>query len=81
MGAHGYFKVTQDVSKYTKAKFLSVVGGSVPVFARLSTTIGSKGSSDLFRDIRGFAWKFYTEEGNFDMVGINFPVFFMRDLM
>ena len=80
-GAHGYFEVTHDVSKWCKAAFLSQVGKRTPLFSRMSTTIGSKGSSDLFRDIRGFALKFYTEEGNYDMVGINFPCFFFRDPM
>lgn len=76
-----YLEVTHDVSKYTKAKFLNGIGKRTPCFARLSTTIGSRESSYLFRDVRGFAWKFYTEEGNYDMVGINVPVFFVRDIM
>jgi catalase len=80
-GAHGYFEVTKDLSEFTKAGFLQSVGMRIPLFARLSTTIGSKGSSDLFRDVRGFALKFYTNDGNYDMVGINFPVFFFRDPM
>jgi catalase len=58
MGAHGYFEVTRDLSKFTKATFLQTIGKRTPLFARMSTTIGSKGSSDLFRDIRGFALKF-----------------------
>jgi catalase len=81
MGAHGYFELTHDVTKYTKAKFLSQVGKRTECFARMSTTMGARESSDLFRDVRGFAWKFYTEEGNFDMVGIHVPVFFIRDPM
>jgi catalase len=81
MGAHGYFEVTKDMSRFTKASFLPKLGQRTPLFARMSTTIGSRGSSDLFRDVRGFALKFYTNEGNYDMVGINFPVFFFRDPM
>ncbi|KYQ89746.1 catalase [Tieghemostelium lacteum] len=79
-GAHGYFEVTNaDLSKYTKAKFLNKVGKRTPIFTRFSTVGGEKGSSDSERDPRGFAVKFYTEEGNWDMVGNNTPVFFIRD--
>jgi catalase len=78
-GAHGYFEVTHDVAKYTRAKFLSKVGKRTEVFARFSTVGGEKGSADSERDPRGFAVKFYTEEGNYDMVGNNTPVFFIRD--
>ncbi|MGD9505600.1 MAG: catalase [Syntrophobacteraceae bacterium] len=78
-GAHGYFEVTADVTKYTKAKFLSEVGKRTEVFARFSTVGGEKGSADSARDPRGFAVKFYTEEGNYDFVGNNTPVFFIRD--
>jgi len=78
-GAHGYFEVTADVTKYTKAKFLSEVGKRTEVFARFSTVGGEKGSADAARDPRGFAVKFYTEEGNYDFVGNNTPVFFIRD--
>jgi catalase len=78
-GAHGYFEVTGDVTRYTKAKFLSEVGKKTELFARFSTVGGEKGSSDSARDPRGFALKFYTEEGNYDMVGNNTPVFFIRD--
>ncbi len=78
-GAHGYFKVTHDVSKYTRAAFLSEIGKKTDVFARFSTVGGAKGSADAARDPRGFAVKFYTEEGNYDMVGNNTPVFFIRD--
>ncbi len=78
-GAHGYFEVTEDVTKYTRAKFLSKVGKKTDVFVRLSTVGGEKGSADAERDPRGFAVKFYTEEGNYDMVGNNTPVFFIRD--
>lgn len=78
-GAHGYFEVTHDVTKNTKAKFLNSVGKRTPVFARFSTVGGEKGSADAERDPRGFALKFYTEDGNYDMVGNNTPVFFIRD--
>ncbi len=78
-GAYGYFEVTADVTKYTKASFLSKVGKKTEVFARFSTVGGEKGSADSERDPRGFAVKFYTEEGNYDMVGNNTPVFFIRD--
>jgi catalase len=78
-GAHGYFEVTADVIKYTKAKFLSEIGKRTEVFARFSTVGGEKGSADAERDPRGFALKFYTEEGNYDMTGNNTPVFFIRD--
>lgn len=77
-GAHGYFEVTHDVTKYTKAAFLNRVGKKTPVFARFSTVGGEKGSADSERDPRGFAVKFYTEEGNYDFVGNNTPVFFIR---
>jgi catalase len=78
-GAYGYFEVTNDVSKYTKAKFLAKVGKKTDLFVRFSTVGGEKGSADSERDPRGFAVKFYTEEGNYDMVGNNTPVFFIRD--
>ncbi|WP_053360398.1 catalase KatA [Bacillus sp. FJAT-27251] len=78
-GAHGYFEVTNDVSKYTKAAFLSEVGKRTPMFIRFSTVAGELGSADTVRDPRGFAVKFYTEEGNYDLVGNNTPVFFIRD--
>ena len=78
-GAYGYFEVTHDVSKYTKAAFLTKVGKRTEVFARFSTVGGEKGSADTERDPRGFALKFYTEEGNYDMVGNNTPIFFIRD--
>ncbi len=78
-GAHGFFEVTQDVTEYTKASFLGEVGKRTPVFARLSTVAGEQGYADTVRDPRGFALKFYTDEGNFDMVGNNTPVFFVRD--
>jgi catalase len=78
-GAYGYFEVTHDVTRYTKARFLSEVGKRTEVFARFSTVGGEKGSADSERDPRGFAVKFYTEEGNYDFVGNNTPVFFIRD--
>ncbi len=78
-GAYGYFEVTADVTKYTKAKFLSKIGKRTEVFARFSTVGGERGSADAARDPRGFAIKFYTEEGNYDLVGNNTPVFFIRD--
>ena len=78
-GAGGYFEVTSDVTEFTKAKFLSAVGKRTEVFVRFSTVGGEKGSSDAVRDPRGFAVKFYTEDGNYDMVGNNTPVFFIRD--
>jgi catalase len=78
-GAHGYFEVTHDVTKYTRAKFLNTVGKRTPVFLRFSTVAGERGAADTDRDPRGFAIKFYTEEGNYDMVGNNTPVFFIKD--
>jgi len=78
-GAHGYFEVTNDLTKYTKAGFLSGVGKRTPVFIRFSTVAGESGSADTVRDPRGFAVKFYTDEGNYDLVGNNTPVFFIRD--
>lgn len=78
-GAYGYFEVTDDISKYTCAKFLSEVGKRTELFARFSTVGGEKGSADAERDPRGFALKLYTEEGNYDIVGNNTPVFFIRD--
>jgi catalase len=78
-GAHGNFVVTHDISQYTTAKLFSKIGNHCPVFARFSTVGGEKGSADTARDPRGFAVKFYTEEGNWDMVGNNTPIFFIRD--
>lgn len=78
-GAHGTFEVTADVTGYTKAKFLSKVGKKTDVFVRFSTVGGERGSADAARDPRGFAIKMYTEEGNYDLVGNNTPVFFIRD--
>ncbi len=80
-GAFGYFEVTNDLSDYTRAAFLSKVGKRTEVLARFSTVAGELGSPDTVRDPRGFAVKFYTEEGNYDLVGNNTPVFFIRDAM
>ena len=78
-GAFGTFTVTQDVTLYTSAKLFSEVGKQTDVFVRFSTVAGERGAADAERDIRGFAVKFYTEEGNWDLVGNNTPVFFIRD--
>jgi len=78
-GAHGTFTVTHDITKYTKAKIFSEIGKKTDMFARFSTVAGERGAADAERDIRGFALKFYTEEGNWDVVGNNTPVFFFRD--
>ena len=78
-GAYGKFTVTADVTKYTRAKFLSEVGKETEVFLRFSTVAGNLGAADAVRDPRGFALKFYTEEGNYDLVGNNTPVFFVKD--
>jgi catalase len=77
--AHGVFQVYESMSKVTKAKFLQDPKRETPVFVRFSTVAGSRGSTDLARDVRGFAVKFYTDEGNFDLVGNNMPVFFIQD--
>lgn len=78
-GAYGYFEPTADVSRWTMARFMQPVGKRTEVFIRLSTVAGEKGSADTVRDPRGFAIKFYTEDGNYDLVGNNTPVFFIRD--
>ena len=78
-GAYGTFTVTHDVTKYTKASLFAEVGKKTEVFARFSTVAGERGAADAERDIRGFAVKFYTDQGNWDMVGNNTPVFFLRD--
>ena len=77
--AHGYFQVYESMAEYTKADFLQDPAAWTPVFVRFSTVAGSRGSSDLARDVRGFAVKFYTQEGNYDLVGNNMPVFFIQD--
>jgi len=78
-GAYGTFTVTHDITRYTKAKIFSAVGKKTDMFLRFSTVAGERGAADAERDIRGFAMKFYTEEGNWDLVGNNTPVFFLRD--
>lgn len=78
-GAYGTFTVTHDITQYTKAKLFSEVGKKTDVFLRFSTVAGERGAADAERDIRGFAVKFYTGEGNWDMVGNNTPVFFLKD--
>ncbi len=78
-GAQGTFTVTKDISKYTRAKIFSEVGKKTPLLARFSTVAGEMGAADTERDVRGFSLKFYTEEGNWDLVGNNTPIFFIRD--
>ena len=78
-GAYGSFTVTHDITKYTRARLFSQIGKKTPIFSRMSTVAGERGAADAERDIRGFALKFYTEEGNWDLVGNNTPVFFLRD--
>ncbi|WP_413587075.1 catalase [Bdellovibrio sp. HCB274] len=80
-GAFGYFECTKNMSRFTEAGFLSQVGKRTPVLVRFSTVAGSRGSTDTARDVRGFATKFYTDEGNYDLVGNNIPVFFIQDAM
>lgn len=80
-GAHGVFELYKSMESVTKAHFLNDTKTITPVFVRFSTVAGSKGSTDLARDVRGFAVKFYTQEGNFDLVGNNMPVFFIQDAM
>ena len=79
--AHGVFECYEPLAQYTKASFLSAAGKQTPVFVRFSTVAGERGSTDTPRDVRGFATKFYTDEGNFDIVGNNIPVFFIQDAM
>ena len=78
-GAHGYFELYESQEKYTKAPIFTDTSRKTPVFVRFSTVAGNKGSADLARDVRGFATKFYTEEGIFDLVGNNMPIFFIQD--
>lgn len=78
-GAHGYFQPYESMSEFTKAKFLQDPSIKTPVFVRFSTVVGSKGSADTVRDVRGFATKFYTEDGNYDLVANNMPIFFIQD--
>ncbi|KAK9760308.1 hypothetical protein K7432_015817 [Basidiobolus ranarum] len=77
--AHGYFELDESLAKYTKAGVLTETSRKTPVFVRFSTVLGSKGSADTVRDVRGFAVRFYTDEGNWDLVGNNMPVFFIQD--
>ncbi|MDQ3111369.1 MAG: catalase [Bacteroidota bacterium] len=79
--AHGFFELTTDMSQYTKAEIFTQTKVKTPVFVRFSTVAGSRGSSDLARDVRGFSVKFYTQQGNYDLVGNNMPVFFIQDAM
>lgn len=79
--AHGYFELTKPLVEYTRADFLQEVGSRTPVFVRFSNMIGAQGSADTVRDVRGFSVKFYTREGNYDLVGSNMPVFFIQDAM
>jgi catalase len=81
VAAHGYFKVYKPLPQFTCAAFLQDPATEIPVFVRFSTAIGSRGSADTVRDVRGFAVKFYTTEGNYDLVGNNMPVFFIQDAM
>ena len=78
-GAHGFFECTEDMSEYTMASFLSQPGKKTPVFVRFSQVVGFRGSADTVRDVRGFATKFYTDDGNYDLVGNNIPIFFIQD--
>ena len=78
-GAHGFFETYESLSDITRADIFQRAGEKTPVFVRFSTVAGNKGSADLARDVRGFAVKFYTKEGNWDLVGNNIPVFFIQD--
>jgi catalase len=79
--AHGVFECTKSLAEYTRASLFAEVGKQTPVFVRFSTVLGERGSTDTARDVRGFAVKFYTDEGNWDLVGNNIPVFFIQDAM
>ena len=79
--AHGYFELTESLAEYTTAKILTETGKQTPLFTRFSTVAGNKGSKDTPRDVRGFAVKIYTDEGNWDIVGNNMPIFFIQDAM
>ena len=79
--AHGYFECTRALQEYTRASLFAEAGKQTPVFVRFSTVLGERGSTDTARDVRGFAVKFYTDEGNWDLVGNNIPVFFIQDAM
>ena len=79
--AHGYLRVLRALDALTRASFFAETGKRTPVFVRFSTVAGERGSTDTARDVRGFAVKFYTDEGNYDLVGNNIPVFFIQDAM
>ena len=79
--AHGYFECYESLEKYTRASLFAEAGKRTPVFVRFSTVVGERGSTDTARDVRGFAVKFYTDEGNWDLVGNNIPIFFIQDAM
>jgi catalase len=78
-GAHGYFQVYESLAEFAKARFLQDPSVKTPVFVRFSTVVGFRGSADTVRDVRGFATKFYTEDGVYDLVGNNMPIFFIQD--
>jgi catalase len=80
-GAHGFFECYQPLTKFTRASLFAEAGKRTPVFVRFSTVAGERGSTDTARDVRGFAVKFYTDEGNWDLVGNNIPIFFIQDAM
>jgi len=80
-GAHGYFKLHKAIPEFSYAGVLNDTSRKTPIFMRFSTVQGSRGSADTVRDVRGFAVKFYTEEGNWDIVGNDIPVFFIQDAM
>ncbi len=80
-GAHGFFECDESLADITRASIFAEAGKRTPVFVRFSTVIGERGSKDTSRDVRGFAVKFYTDEGNWDLVGNNMPVFFIQDAM
>ena len=79
--AHGYFECYESLERYTRASLFAEAGKQTPVFVRFSTVLGERGSTDTARDVRGFAVKFYTDEGNWDLVGNNIPIFFIQDAM
>ena len=79
--AHGYFECYESLADLTRASIFAEAGKRTPVFVRFSTVVGERGSTDTARDVRGFAVKFYTDEGNWDLVGNNIPVFFIQDAM
>ena len=79
--AHGFFECYEPLQQYTRASLFAEAGKQTPVFVRFSTVLGERGSTDTARDVRGFAVKFYTDEGNWDLVGNNIPVFFIQDAM